>query len=334
MKESNDFTTSLDNPTDSIYENIAIIGLNRVGNILYKTVNENLHSHQKLVGFIKEYSKEINEESSEYSNILGYLENLDSIINENKISCCIIAIDPRDVQKLHFAIEICEKEGIKYFLVSSYYDVVYGGTLKEILKKVKHLPKLNLRYFFDFLISIVSILLFFPSFLLIVLCIKLSSRGSIFCSDERVGKDENIFRYFKFRTCYDTSKIAKKTLSSIGEEPRLTRCGTFLKRTRLEDIPVLLNVLRGDLSIIGPRVENPYFHQKYKREIPFYQNRLRAKPGLISLAYVEIATDSLIEDVREKLKYDLFYIDHQKSIKVNLKILIKSNLMVFFSKSE
>lgn len=336
MIEINQLTTTVNkkNKTSGESENIAIIGVNRAGFLLYNTSASFLRNPQRIVGFIKEYASDASDTRDNFPNTLGPLEKLDEIIKKHKIKSCIIAIDPRDVQNLHDAIHACEKENIRYFLTSPFYDVELGGVLPAIIKKIQGFPGINFRFLLDFLVSGLSIILFLPSFLVIALGIKLTSKGSVFCSEERVGKNGNIFRVFKFRTFKVGQNPENKSLSSVGEQPELTKFGSFLQRTRLVDLPVLINILIGDLSMIGPRAENPYFHEKYKREIPFYENRLKAKPGLISLAYVETGKNVLIEDVREKLKYDLFYIDHQNSLKVNLKILLKSNFMVFFSKQD
>ena len=107
-------------------------------------------------------------------------------------------------------------------------------------------------------------------------------------------------------------------------DPRITRIGMFLRKTRLDELPQLINVINGDMSLIGPRPERPYFVDKYKREVPFYVNRLKTKPGLTGLAQVEGGYDISAEDVKNKINYDLYYIDHKSSLLLNLKILFKT----------
>jgi len=331
--EKLDRKTSAENQTDTATNNnIAIIGVNRIGQTLYRQAKRFLNSHQKIVGFIKEYPLDEYDDQSSFPNILGEMDNLEDIVKRNNISQLIIAIHPQDVHIIHSAIQYCEKVKTDYYLTSSAYDIAPGNAMKELFKRLANLPKINIRYIIDFLMSLFSFLLLLPSWILIALIIKLDSRGPVLYSQERVGEDGRIFKLLKFRSFYLTRNNGEPSLESVGSYPSLSAFGRILKRYRLEDLPQLLNIILGDLSIIGPRPDEPYFHQKYSREIPFYENRLKLRPGLISLAHIETIGDNLIEDVREKLKYDLYYVDHHKSLFLNLKILIKSNLLVFNSK--
>lgn len=115
-------------------------------------------------------------------------------------------------------------------------------------------------------------------------------------------------------------------------DPRITRFGAFLRKTRLDELPQLINVIKGDMSLIGPRPERPYFVEKYKLEIPFYVNRLKAKPGLTGLAQVEGGYDISLEDVKNKINHDLYYIDHCSSLLLNLRILFKTVWVVVTAK--
>lgn len=310
--------------------NIAIIGMNRIGYALYDSAKYFGNASENIVGFVNEYPEEKGTSSASFPKILGNLNKLEEIVKKNYISKLIIAIHPQDVNSIHNAIKTCEKVNTDYYLTSLTYGIDFTRVSKEIVQRLTSIPGPNIRFIFDFLLSFLSFFLLLPSWLLIALIIKLESSGSVLYSQERVGKDGKIFKMFKFRTF-----LLKKDngfLSSISSNPEYTRFGRMLKKYRLEDLPKLLNVMLGDLSIIGPRPDEPYFHEKYSNEIPFYENRLNAKPGLVSLAQIETFGDNLIEDVREKLKYDLFYVDHQKSFLLNLKILLKSNVLIFGSR--
>lgn len=324
-------TDITDQPETAANNNIAIIGVNRIGQTLYQQARRFLAPHQKILGFIKESPFDQDDPAS-FPHILGHLNNLEDIVKRNQISQLIVAIHPQDVHMIHSAIQNCEKAKADYYLASLAYDIVPGNTAKEILRRLADLPKINIRYIIDFLISLFSFLMLLPSWSLIALIIKLESTGPVLYSQERVGEGGRVFKIFKFRSFYLRQNDTAPSLDSVGSYPSLSRFGKILRKYRLEDLPKLLNVMAGDLSIIGPRADEPYFHQKYCREIPFYENRLKVKPGLISLAQIETIGDNLIEDVREKLKYDLYYVDHQKSLFLNLKILIKSNLLIFNSK--
>lgn len=323
---------SAENQPNAAANNIAIIGVNRIAQTLSQQAKRFLNSHQKIIGFIKEYPRDEYDDLSSFTNVLGQMDNLEDIVKRNSINQLIIAIHPQDVHILHSAIQHCEKAKADYYLASSAYDIASGNAIKELFKRLANPPKINIRYIIDSLISLISLFLLLPSWTLIALFIKLESRGPVLYSQERIGEDGRVFKLFRFRSFYLNGNDRKPSLESVGSYPTLSRFGRIIKRYRLEDLPKLLNIILGDLSIIGPRPDEPYFHQKYCREIPFYENRLKVRPGLISLAHIETIGDNLIEDVREKLKYDLYYVDHHKSLFLNLKILLKSNMLVFNSK--
>lgn len=315
--------------------NIAIIGVNRIGHTLLRRAGHFMSPPRRIVGFISEHSSnelrfQGSNHSSSFPNILGTIDSLPDIVRENQISHLIVAIHPADVHKIHNAIRNCEKAKTEYHVVSVTYDYVCVRIFKEIARRLSSLPKLDFRFFLDFIFAFVTMLLLFPSFLLISLLIKLESKGSVLYSEERVGQQGKIFNMYRFRTFY--LRENNDSLSSLSSDVEYTRLGRFLRRFYLDDLPKLFNVMLGDLSFIGPRPDEPYFFEKFSREIPFYQNRVKVRPGLISLAQIETHDDNLIEDVREKLKYDLFYVDHQNSLLLNLKILLKSNLLIFHTK--
>jgi len=334
LKVNLDFPTSVNLNKNTNAENIAIIGVNRVGLTLLKKSANILSSSQKILGMIKEYKSDVEREVSDDSVILGELDDLDDVVEKYGISSCILAILPSDFQCLHRAVQACESLGLKYYLVSNFYDLEFGQTTKYIVNRFVEPPDISLRYVIDFVIALFSFIILFPAILSISLVLKLFSRGEIFCSQERVGVNEKIIRLFQFQIYIKNYRSVAESLPALEENPKISKIGKFLKKTSLIDLPMLINILAGDLSLIGPRSERPYYHQKYKRIIPFYENRLLAKPGIFSLAEVETWNDKMIENVREKVKFDLYFADHQKSFWLNLKILIKSNLLLFNSKSE
>ncbi len=315
-------------------ENVVIIGLNRIGLTVYNNPRRFLRPVEKVIGFVNVYPLEEIDNVEQYPNILGHLSELAEIIEAHDIQKAIIAVDPHDVQKVHEVVQNCDQNNLKYDLISDLYDVVYGQTFKEILKDIQRPIEISFRRFFDLLVSLTLFILFLPSWILIAIAIKLDSPGTVLYSQERVGKNGRIFRIFKFRSMRsDAEKYAGPQLATRND-PRITRVGRFLRKTRLDELPQLINVIIGDMSLIGPRPERPYFVEKYKREIPFYVNRLKVKPGVTGLAQVETGYDESIEDVREKLKYDLYYIDHRDSLWLNLKILFKTVWVVLTAQGQ
>lgn len=168
-------------------------------------------------------------------------------------------------------------------------------------------------------ISLVGLILASPLIPLIVLAIRLDSRGPVFYTQGRVGKGGRVFRVVKFRTMRQDAEAANGPQWAGDNDPRVTRVGKFLRSSRLDEIPQLWCVLKGDMAFVGPRPERPEFIQWLSKEIPYYGVRHMVRPGLTGWAQVKYKYGSTIEDAREKLQYDLYYI---KNASIGLDLLI------------
>jgi sugar transferase (PEP-CTERM system associated) len=163
---------------------------------------------------------------------------------------------------------------------------------------------------FDVLCASVALIVALPVIALTALAIRLSSRGPVVYSQTRVGKDGVPFTIYKFRSMYLNAERISGAVWSSRNDPRVTRLGRFLRRTRLDELPQLWNVLRGDMSFVGPRPERPEFIAELTNRIPYYGQRHVVRPGLTGWAQVRHRYGSTIEDAQEKLQYELFYIKH------------------------
>ncbi len=157
-------------------------------------------------------------------------------------------------------------------------------------------------------VSIVGLVLCLPVVPFVALAIKLSSPGPLLYRQKRIGKDDVIFYCHKFRTMRADAEADTGATWAADEDPRITRVGRFLRTTRLDEIPQLWNVLKGDMSLVGPRPERPEFIEWLKQEIPFYNLRHTVRPGITGWAQIRYKYGSTVEDAKEKLRYDLFYI--------------------------
>lgn len=165
---------------------------------------------------------------------------------------------------------------------------------------------------FDIVMSLVGIVFTAPLFPIIALAIKLDSRGPVFFKQERVGLEtsnkKTTFFMVKFRTMFEDAETRTGPVWATDNDPRITRVGRFLRKTRLDKIPQLYNVLWGDMSMIGPRPERPHFVTELDQSIPYYTERVTGvKPGITGLAQIHCAYDTSVESVREKLYYDHAY---------------------------
>ena len=325
MVQTNSVGSSEVSETVSIaQQNVAIVGVNRITHVLERYSRELFWPGQNLIGLITLDEASTVQRNDGFPEILGKLSEFKEIVERNGIQKVIIAIDIYDVQKIHEIVQECVRENVDYDIVPQYYDVQFGGALSDVFRKLPRSFELSIVRFMDVFVSVSLLLLLVPIWILISLFIKLSSSGSVLYSQERVGKNGQIFRAYKFRTMYPNFPQFLSVPYSSLVSGLLTPLGRFLKKTGMEDIPLLLNVLSGDMSIIGPEAERPYYHEKYMKTVPFYENRLKVKPGIIGYSQVEIRGGEIAEDIREKLRYDFYYVDHNHSFSLNTKIVLKA----------
>lgn len=177
--------------------------------------------------------------------------------------------------------------------------------------------------FLDLLTSLSILILTLPLWMIIAAMIKLNSHGPVLYRQIRVGKDGRHFKMLKFRSMKTDAEKHTGPVWAGRNDPRVTKVGRFLRKTHLDELPQFLNVVKGDMSLVGPRPERPFFVEKLSKEIPLYKHRHRVKPGITGWAQVKYKYDENIEDVRNKIKYDLFYIENN-SWRLDLKILFNT----------
>jgi len=183
---------------------------------------------------------------------------------------------------------------------------------------------------FDIAAATGGLVLSLPLMWILALLVKLDSKGPAFYRQERTGQDEKPFRLVKFRTMRNDAEGGTGPVWASVRDYRVTRVGRWLRLTRLDEIPQFINVLKGEMSFIGPRPERPFFVEKLKKEIPYYALRFSVKPGLTGWAQVQYRYGASVEDAMEKLKFDLYYIKNM-SWKLDIWIAIKTLKVVFFA---
>ncbi|MBS4014504.1 MAG: sugar transferase, partial [Bacteroidetes bacterium] len=188
-----------------------------------------------------------------------------------------------------------------------------------------------LKRLLDIVISLLALLITSPVILIMVIAIKIDTPGPAYFRQERCGKNGKVFKIFKFRSMYQDAEKHTGPVWSQKDDPRVTRVGSFIRKIRLDELPQMINVLKGEMSLVGPRPERPFFVEKLAEEIPYYKRRLKVKPGITGWAQVKHKYDESIEDVKTKLKYDLFYIENM-SLRMDFKILFRTIFVVFLGK--
>ncbi len=184
-------------------------------------------------------------------------------------------------------------------------------------------PTENLKRSSDILFALIFLPLALPLLLISALAVKLNSRGPVFFIQERLGLNEVPFQLYKFRTMVNNAEALTGPKWSTADDPRITRVGRVLRKTRLDELPQLFNVLKGDMSVVGPRPIRKHFADILAQEVPYYRLRFLAKPGLTGWAQVSYDYAGSNEGQSKKLQYDLFYLVHQ-SMRLDLLILFKT----------
>jgi len=190
------------------------------------------------------------------------------------------------------------------------------GLLIRFLRKIYR----QLRPLIDYGMSGIGLLITLPILILIGVIIRISSSGPVFYTQIRVGKNGRLFNIIKFRTMCVGAEAQTGPVWTRDNDPRITVIGRFLRKAHLDELPQLINVLKGDMSIIGPRPERPYFVNKFKDEVYGYTSRMSVKPGITGLAQCYYKYDETIDDVRRKLRYDILYIK-KMCLMLDIKIL-------------
>ena len=281
-----------------------------------------------LSGFVSDRPPSGSSVSSR-SRVLGAVENLEDLIKVHKISEAFVTIPEATDEELMAIIERLERAGVVFHVVPHFYHLLAQRVrihsldsvpLVTRLERSANLPGILAKRILDVVGSLVVIVLCAPLFLLSAIMIKRQSPGPVFFMQTRVGQDGKPFRIFKFRTMHvHLSGDAPKP--SNASDPRITRIGKWLRRYSLDELPQILNVLRGEMSLVGPRPEMAFIVDNYGA---LERERLRVKPGLTGLWQISYARG---EAIHENIDYDLYYIENQ-SFLLDLVILALTGFAV------
>tara|TARA_B100000315_G_scaffold200394_1_gene192562 strand:- start:194 stop:877 length:684 start_codon:yes stop_codon:yes gene_type:complete len=181
----------------------------------------------------------------------------------------------------------------------------------------------GIKRFMDLVLSVLLFVTGLPFYIIFGLLIKLDSKGPVLFKQIRAGLQNSSFLLYKFRSMGFHAEADTGPIWTAQNDPRITKVGQFLRRFRFDEFPQLLNVLKGEMSLVGPRPERPFFVEKLKQEYPFYMRRLKVRPGITGWAQIKHPYDEQLEDVREKLRYDFYYIENV-SLWLDLKIIIRT----------
>lgn len=272
--------------------------------------------------------------------IIGGGEELLEVATKEKVQKIVVSLTERRGTFPVREVLNCKMQGIDIVDGLSFYEQITGKLLIENMNP-SHLIfsdgfritviRRYLKRMFDLVLALMAIVLAIPFLIIVPLLIKLDSKGPILFKQRRVGEGEKGFALYKFRTMIDGAEKNTGPVWSHTGDSRITRLGRFMRKTRLDEIPQLFNVVLGEMSFIGPRPERPFFVESLKKQIPYYSERHCIKPGVTGWAQVRYEYGDSIEDAIEKLRYDLYYIKYQ-SLSLDLLIVLDTIKVVVFGK--
>ncbi len=272
--------------------------------------------------------------------VLGKIDNLHEILPENELDEIAITLSLKDYDRLEEIVSICEKFGVHTKFIPDYNSMIPSRPYTEDLMG---LPVINIRYvplsntlnsvakrLVDIVGSLAGIVITSPIMLIAAIAVKISSPGPVIFKQERVGLHSKSFYMYKFRSMEQQKPSEEQKAWTVKNDPRVTGIGRILRKTSLAELPQLFNILRGDMSLMGPRPERPHFVEKFKEEIPRYMVKHQVRPGLTGWAQVNGYRGDT--SIRKRIEYDLYYIENW-SMLLDIKIIFRTFFTGFINKN-
>lgn len=315
-----------------------IIGTGALAQEITTTILERMDTGFKVIGFVTDDPEKVGEPLVNPS-IIGDYSQIMELVRKEKPDRIIVALEERRGKFPLTQLLDCKMMGITIEEGISFYEHLTGRLHVENLRPSALIfsegfnkPKLSMwiKRITELVISMVGITLLSPLILIIALVIKFDSKGPVFYQQGRVGANGRVFKLLKFRSMGENAETNGPVWAQ-KEDSRVTRVGACLRKMRLDEIPQLFNVLKGDMSFVGPRPERPFFVEQLKKDIPYYDQRHTVKPGITGWAQVRYPYGDCHQDAIEKLKYDLYYIKNL-SYFFDLLIIFETIRVVLFGK--
>ena len=315
--------------------NTLVVGCGELARDTYRSLtNHTPNSGNIIVGYIK--MKEDDEDFLANELVcLGSIDRLLEIVKEHEVAELIIALQNGSRKYVENIIATIMDTDLSLKIIPQMQDYLMGNVrvssiLQEPLISLSPdaLPdwQKHLKRFCDIFFSLIAIILLLPVYLVLAIGVKASSKGPVFYTQERIGYKGKPFQIIKFRSMVENAENGCPQLSS-STDPRITRFGKFLRKTRLDETPQFINVLVGDMSLVGPRPERQYYIDQIVKKAPHYRLLFRIRPGITSWGQVKYGYAENVDEMVERLKWDILYIENM-SLQMDIKILIYTILIV------
>jgi exopolysaccharide biosynthesis polyprenyl glycosylphosphotransferase len=318
---------------------VLVIGANDSGKEILDNINRYPKLGYRVAGFVDDDGRKKNTRFHGYP-VLGTYSDIPHLIRQYQISGIIISHLSTSANEILKIIEYRGNDNVHIYMVPSLMDVIAGHFntnqifgVPLIMLLQQHMPawQAQIKRIMDIVVSLSILAVGAPLWLLFALLIKWTSPGPALYKQTRVGQNGKTFTLIKFRSMFEDAEKQNGAQWATKNDPRITPLGRFMRKTRIDEIPQFINVLKGEMSLVGPRPERPEFIEELKEQIPWYVRRLKMKPGITGWAQVKHKYDETLEDVKEKVRYDLYYFKNM-SLSLDIKILIRTIYVVITGK--
>lgn len=272
--------------------------------------------------------------------VIGRIDNLLVILPENRLDEIVITLGLNEYYKLERIVALCEKSGVHTKFVPDYNNIIPTKPYTEDLLglpviNIRHVPLSNtfnmmVKRVMDIVGGTAAIILFSPVMLVAAAAVKLTSPGPLIFKQERVGLHKRPFMMYKFRSMEVQKESDEKAGWTVKNDPRVTGIGKLMRKTSIDELPQLFNVLKGDMSLVGPRPERPQFVEKFREEIPRYMVKHQVRPGMTGWAQISGYRGDT--SIKRRIEYDLYYIENW-TVGFDIKILILTLFKGFINKN-
>ncbi len=312
-----------------------MIGSNEnAADVYMDIIEQKKSSGLEILGFINIHQK-VHYQLQDHITHLGGVENMEGILRDLSVEEVIIALEPSEHGKISDILNRLSLLDVRISAIPSMTDIlsgkvksttIFGTPLQEVSHELMPAWQQNVKQLLDVFLSILSLIILLPLILFLIISVKISSPGPILYRQQRVGRFGRHFQIYKFRSMYHNAEENGPELSS-KHDPRVTRFGQFMRKHRLDEIPNFLNVIKGDMALVGPRPEREYFINKITEQAPHYIHLHKVKPGITSWGQVKYGYAENVEEMIKRLRYDILYIENM-SLFVDLKILFYTAITI------